>query len=248
MAKRRKTTSGENVFVVATIVLCFLVTLGLSFAFSGDGFLSLAQVFAKSEERSFYLLAIGGYDDMTIARNTAELVKNRGGAGYVLKGEDGNNIEIIFAAYDDSDAADKVLATVEDRSAYLKTIIVKDSTLKWASGDVKTAAKDALCYFDIAFKTLYETSNSLNDNAVSLEEARTRIRVLSTQIGDIKSIFYSKTAGIDSREVTEIKLALITALALLDNVEYSSVVKACSSMRYQIVQLVLCYQALLSNV
>lgn len=210
--------------------------------------MSLAEVFAKSEERSFYLLAIGGYDDITLARNTAELVKNRGGAGYVLKGDEKGGIEIIFAVYDDEGAANNVLNTVEDRSAYLKTITVKDSNLKWASGEVKAAAKDAICYFDVAFKTLYETSNALNDDALSLEEARTQIRVLSTQIEDIKSIFYSRTAGIDSTEITEIKLALITALALLDNVNFASVVKACSSMRYQLVQLVLCYQALMNNI
>ena len=245
--RRRGVQNNENIFVAVTIVLCFLVTFGLAFAFSGRGFLDLAGVFAKSEERTFYMLAIGGYDDMTFARNTAELVKDRGGAGYVVT--DGTNgIEIIIAVYEDRSSAEAVLNTIEDRSAYLKEVAVKKSDFDWCEGELKTAVKDAMTYFDLAFDSLYETSNSLNDNAISLEQAETQKKVLSARIEDLKSNFYSKTGGEGGEQVTEIKLALITTSALLDNIKFDSVSKACSSIRYQLVQLVYCYAALMKSI
>lgn len=238
--------SKENLFVVGVIVLSFVVTLGLSFIFSGKGFLSLAGVFDKEKSQTFYAVTVGGYDDMTLARNTAELIKSRGGAGYVTKnsGDEKQNIEIIYAVYPDKTSAEKVLAALDDRSAYLKEIAVKESTYSWCEGDLKTAVKDAMAYFDLAFGTMYNAANSLNDNVADVDDTKIKIKVLYTQIEDIKSVFYQNTQKVDKPQITEIKLALITALALIDGIEYGSPTKTCASIRYQMVQLVLCYQSL----
>ncbi len=247
--KKPRESSKENLFVVGVIVLCFVVTLGLSFIFSGKGFLSLAEVFGKENTRTFYAVTVGGYDDMTLARSTAELVKSRGGAGYVVRSnEDGkDNIEIVFAIYKDKTSAENVLNTIEDRSAYLKEIVVNEPSYSWCEGDVKTAVLNAMQYFDTAFDVMYLTSNLLNDNAMTVEDAKTKIKVLYTQIEDIKSVFYQNTQDAQKSQITEIKLALITTLALLDNVEYSSTAKCASSIRYQLVQLVYCYKALVQG-
>ena len=68
-----------------------MITLGLSVLFSGGGILS-AFSFGKSSGQTVYAIAVGGYSDMTLARSTSELIKSRGGAGYVLAGDE---IEII---------------------------------------------------------------------------------------------------------------------------------------------------------
>lgn len=240
----------QNLFVVGVIVLCFIVTLGLSFIFSGKGFLSLAGVFGKEKTRTIYAVAVGGYDDMTLARGSAELIRNRGGAGYIRQNadDDNNKIEIIFAVYKDANSAEKVLSSLEDRSAYVQEISIKESNLDWCEGDLKVACQNAMTYFDIAFDEMYDVSNSLNDNAISVGDAKTKIRVLYSHIEDIKSVFYQKVQNQDKPQITEIKLAIITALALLDNVEYGSSAKCASSVRYQIVQLVYCYKSLCANV
>ena len=114
---------------------------------------------------------------------------------------------------------------------------------------MKECVYDALNYFDVAFDTLFATANELNADVISIEDAKTQIRVLTSQIEDIKAVFYEKTQDIDKDEITEIKLALVTALALLDNVDFSkSRALVTSSLRYQLVQLVYCRIALLSNV
>ena len=236
----------ENIVVVCTIALCFVLTLSLCAMFSGNGILG---VFSASEGKggsTVYAITVGGFSDMTLARATSDVIRQRGGAGYVIEGE---SIEIIYAAYPDRESANGVLIALDESSAYIKEINIADSKLKWADSDVKPAVKNALGYYDIAFEVLYETANSLNNNTMNNDDARTKIRVLQSQIDDIKSVFYQNVAGRDSEQITEIKLALITALALLENVKTEgSVANFTSSVRYALVQLVLCRQALMNRI
>lgn len=238
-------TAKENIIVVCTIVLCFMLTLSLCVALSGEGFLS---VFKKSDHsaQTLYAIAVGGYTDITLARNSADIIKDRGGAGYVLQGE---SIEIIFCLYKSEDDASGALATLGDKSAYIKQIEIDAPALDWCDDNVKDVEKGALEYFDIAFDVLYKTSAQLNDGTITTQEAKTQIKVLYAQIEDIKSVFYEKSAECDSNEITETKLALITTLALLDNVDFSlNVARLTASLRYQLVQLCLCRQALTNQI
>lgn len=235
----------ENIIVVCTIVLCFMLTLALCLVLSGEGLLSVFKN-DKSEKCTFYAVATGGYSDITLARNNAELVKQRGGAGYVIAGD---SIELIFAVYKSEDEANSALSALGNRSAYIKKIEIEKGGFKWCKDDLKTAEKEALGYFDLAYDKLFEVSSALNDGKKALEDAKTQIKVLYTQIEDIKSSFYQNTVGCDKDEITQTKLALVTTLALLDNIDWNASLPAVtSSVRYQIVQLVLCRQALMKSI
>lgn len=234
----------ENVLVICAVALCFALTLGLCFAFSGEGILGVFGSAVDGE--SVYAVAVGGYDDITLARTTSELIKSRGGAGYVRK--DGENYEIIYAVYPDSATADRVRAAVGDGSAYVSEIRIPNSKLKWA-GELKDAASDALTYYKTAFDALYECGNDLNTMNADITDVNTRIKVLYGKIEDIKSRFYEKTNSSDLAEVTEIKVALITVLALIDNIEFDGDRAACAaSIRYALTQLALSRSALMERI
>lgn len=231
----------ENIIVVCTIVLCFMLTIGLCSVFSGDGIIGVFSA-GKDGGIEAYALAVGGYSDMTLARNAAELIKGRGGAGYVISGD---SIEIIYAVYPDEESAKKVLVALDESSAYVKKIKINIPKYKWAEGDIKTAVEAAMGYYKISFDSLFNTANALADGSMGVEDARTKMRVLTAQINDIKSAFYQSVSEIDNEDITQIKLALITALALLDNIKTTgSVPQFVSSLRYALVQLVYCRQAL----
>lgn len=96
---------------------------------------------------------------------------------------------------------------------------------------------------------MYEVANDLNADIISVEDAKTQIKVLRAQIEDIKCVFYQNTADCDKVQIGEIKVALATALALIDNVDFAkSRAFVTSSIRYQLVQLTYCRKALMSNV
>lgn len=233
----------DNIIVVCTIVLCIMLTLALCVSFSEGGLLS---VFNKVESKSqtMWAIACKGYSDISTARQSAEMIKSRGGAGYVQSGEE---IEIIYAVYKSEQDAKKVLAGLSDKSLYLKRYDISEGGFKWCKEDIKSAVGEALCYFDVFFDGLYDLSNKLNESKISVEEAKIEIKVLQAQIEDIKSAFYQKTANCNEEQITQIKLALVTTLALLDNVDFSkNDAYATASLRYQLVQGVLCRQALMN--
>lgn len=233
----------DNIIVVCTIVLCIMLTLALCVSFSEGGLLS---VFNKVESKSqtMWAIACKGYSDISTARQSAEMIKSRGGAGYVQSGEE---IEIIYAVYKSEEDAKKVLAGLSDKSLYLKRYDISEGSFKWCKEDVKSAVGEALCYFDVFFDGLYDLSNKLNESKISVEDAKIEIKVLQAQIEDIKSAFYQKTANCNEEQITQIKLALVTTLALLDNVDFSKYdAYATASLRYQLVQGVLCRQALMN--
>lgn len=238
-------TDKENAIVVCTIVLCIMLTLGLCYFLSGEGILNVFS--DKDEGEEVYAVVTGGYRDMTLARSNAELIRNRGGAGYTL--DENGTISVVIAVYRDSDAAQRVLTNLDDSGAYIKTIKVSAGDFRWCDKSFRDDVSGALGYFSTAFDALYNMANKLNENVATLVDAKTQIQVLRTQIEDIKSVFYQKSGNYQNDQVTQIKLALVTTLALIDNIDVSSTtVKAVSSMRYQLVQLVLCRQALMSSI
>ncbi len=226
-----------NGLVVATIVLCFMLTLALSVYIGGDGIVS-AVFREETAGRSFYFICTDGGEDLSVARESADLIKKRGGAGYLLR-EDGN--EIVLAVYKTEDGANEALSAIDYKGCYVKE---KSSTKIEFQNDYSDACSAALNYFDTAFDGLYGLTNSLADGGKSLQEVKTEIGVLYTEIDEIKSEFYEKTKNSTDEEVTSIKLALVTCLALIDGIDAGSFAAALSSLRHQTVQLVCCYVAL----
>lgn len=206
------------------------------------------SVFKKSEipAESVWGIVSGGYSDISVARSSAEMIKSRGGAGYVKSAED---IEIVYAVYKDEESADEVLKKLSMAGLYLIEIKIDAGDLKWCDKDYYDAVEDALTYYDKAFDTLKTCADNLADDKLIIGDVKIKINVLYDQIEKIKSLFYNNVADYDCEQITQIKLALITTLALLDNIEYGNFDAVCiSSLRYQLVQLVLCRQALMRNI
>lgn len=237
----------QNAIVICTIVLCFMITLGLCYLYSGS---SLLQVFAKNNEPTkLYAIASGGYDDITLARQSADMICSRGGAGYVLKDGQNESYEIIFSIYKKKETAESVLGKLGDKSTYIKEMNISAGNMKWCGQDKKEYVNKALGYFDIAFSSLFDVGNEVSKSEITPDDAKVKLEVLATQIDDLKSEFYSRTSQNSAEQITEIKLALVTTLALLDNIEFKSdVAQTSSSIRYQMVQLVLCRQALMNYI
>ena len=234
----------DNIIVVCTIVLCIMLTLALCVSFSEGGLLSVWNK-VESNAQSVWAIACNGYSDMTMARQSADMIKSKGGAGYVLNLD---GIEIIYAVYKSEDEANAVLAKLSDKSLYIKKYDIAKGSFKWCKDDMKSAVESALGYFQIAFDKMFECSDSLNAGSIWIDDAKTAIKVLYTQIEDIKSAFYQNVANSNDERITQIKLGLVTTLALLDNIDFSkSAASVTSSIRYQLVQLVLCRQALMNN-
>ena len=238
-----KRSDRQNALVVSAIALCFMLTLGLSYFLAGEGFL-LAFNQSEADEKC-YLLCAGSYENAELARNAAELVRSRGGAGYVMTKE---RAEVVLAAYKSREDAEKVVESGSaGGGAYILEVPVGEVSVSWAEESLRDAAKSALGYFDIVFDCLYETANGVAEGVLTLLDARTRVAVCRVRVEEMREDFLSRARDESGAECTELKLALVTAVALLENTELADAqgeVKAVSSLRYQCVQLVLCREAL----
>ena len=232
-----------NILAVCAVVLCVMLTLGLCLMLSGQGFIG-AVMFEGVKSESVYFVCSGPYNDIVLARSSAELVKNRGGAGYMLASGD---YELVYAAYSSKADAESVSSGIA--GTYVKQIDIKKSKLKWADKEEKNASLAALEYYDIAFSTLTECADKLNAKQLTLADVKVKTSTLRQQIEDIKSVYSQNTPDDINSKTAEIKLAHMTALALIDNLTLNSGdASALSSLRYATVQLVLSRQALMDKI
>lgn len=236
-------TDKQNALVVAAVALCFMLTLALCRLLDGEGFL---LAFEKSDESvKCYLLCGGEYEDIALARAAADVVKSRGGAGYVIVGE---RCEVVLAAYPDEETA---LSVAEGGGAgegtYVKAVTVGEASADWAEGELRTATETALGYFDVVFDCLYAAANGIESGKMTPADARNSVTAMRERTDDMRAAYNAAAYGVTDPRCTEVKLALVTAVALLDNAEPDAshgAVKIASSLRYQCVQLVLCREAL----
>lgn len=233
----------SNALAICAAVLCVMMTIGLAFALSGKGIIG-AMLFEGVDGESVYFVCSGPYDDLALAKSSAELAKSRGGAGYVISGD--GSCEIALSAYASEGEATSVSNAIA--GSYVKRIDIKKSRLKWADDGVKSATLAALDYYRFAFSGLNECANGLNSQALNIDDVKIKIDVLYEQIGDIKSTYCNNVQDESDQRIVSVKVAIVTALALLDNLTLNlGDAKALSSLRYAAIQLALSRQALMQN-
>jgi hypothetical protein len=136
-----------------------------------------------------------------------------------------------------------VLEKTSDEGLFVRPITIKPIELNIKDKALKKSVEDALTYFDLAFDTMYKLSNDLADERITIDDVNVKIRTLYAQIEDIKSVFYAQTQDCALDSITEIKLCLVTCLAIIDGVEIGDMASTLSSLRRQTVQLVFCRSA-----
>ena len=168
-----KKSDRQNALAVAAVALCFMLTLGLTYFLGGEGFLA---AFNQSEaEVKRYLLCGGAYESAELARSAAELVKSRGGAGYVLLGD---SAEVVLSVYASEEEAEGVLAGGSaGAGAYIKEVAVGEVSVEWAPKELREDAERALGYFDIAFECLSECADGIETSTLTLADVATRVAV-----------------------------------------------------------------------
>lgn len=238
---RKKNRRGDNGVVIATVIVAVLFVVAVGYLIGGNNLVS--SVFQKEikDDTVYYFLTTDTFDDVNIAKQNALIIRQRGGAGYVDMRE-GNRI--ILSVYPSEQSAKSVLEKMGDNSIEVSAITIPSIKINMKNKALNTASEKALEYFDIAFEGIYNMSNSLADSTSSIEDIKVQTSVLRSQIDDLKSLFYENTKESDLNEITEIKVALVTCIAIIDGIEITDYASTLSSLRRQAVQLVYCHQAL----
>ena len=211
-----------------------MLTLGLAYLLGGEGFL-LAFNQSDADEKC-YLLCGGAYENVELAREAAELVKTRGGAGYVIVGEE---CEVVLAAYLTLEDAENVLdGGGGGTGAYLKEVPVGAFDTAALGDDIADETESALGYFSLTFDCFTSAADGLSAGTLTASDVRIRLAVCRARVEELHTAFSDAAREVSDARATE----LIDNVTAADMYGSAAVI---SSLRYQSVQLALCREALL---
>ena len=224
-----------NALAISAIVLCFMITIGLAGLLNGGGFLSALSW--NNEGITYYALSNGSYDNLVLARTNASVVRERGGAGFVLS-KDGV-YHLLLSTYRDKTEAEKVLAK-QSAGSYLVELFVPSYDSSWCKADEKNVVNSAAGSFHTAISALYEIGNDLSEGELAVDDAANKLMV---EIGKVEvaktNLTNALTTVCDKRLNLESSInSMITLLnSLYNNRETAS--SFVSSIRYTSISLIL---------
>ncbi|MGN0796395.1 MAG: hypothetical protein ACI4MT_05540 [Christensenellales bacterium] len=185
--KRQKRIQKGGIFVVIIVTLSFIVTVAACGIYNGG--IMKGIVLGESGGR-YYLLSMGTFDDITLARQEGALNKKQGGAGYVLKY--GDKYHIIAAIYDNESDAEKVQSKQRETTEIIGTALQKFSGMaKWHKQGENAVSVIASC-----FDTLADIIVKRVDNEISVNESKSKLLLMIGKISRIQSEF-EKVADTD---------------------------------------------------
>ncbi|HRR89501.1 MAG TPA: hypothetical protein P5161_01815 [Eubacteriales bacterium] len=227
---------------VAAVVLAFMITLLAADLLGGAAILNTVMS-EGGAEKSYYIVAIGGYQSYNLAKEDAELFRGMGAAGFIAR--EGEEFFVALSAYASKADADSVAG--KNSGATVKEITLPLPELKGISD--KSAAEEALKYFEKAFAAFSAVAHKIDAGELGIDEAKNKIKALYDEIENIKRDFEQKTASDTSSAATEIKLAIITVLGISKNVldgGFNPVALA-ADLRYYSVQILILHKKLLQS-
>lgn len=226
--KKRHIDKG-NVLAVLVIVLCFMLTITLAGLLNGGGLLSALSW--KEDGKTFYAISSGAYTDILLAKNDADVARDRGGAGFIMKKDD--SFHLLLNVYKSKKNAENVLKGLSSGS-YVVTIDVPKYVCSWCEGDQKKMVLTFMNFLDEAFDKLYTISNQLDTKQISkyqgIEETKTLLHQAEFYQTKFKNVMNNQTC--DDRWKFESFVS--TVVSYFDAMQDSarSVVSLSPSLRY----------------
>ena len=140
--KKRQRVQSGGVFVVIIVVLSFAVTV-LACGILNGGIMK--GIVLGESNNTFYLLSMGDYDDLTLAKQASVTNKKQGGAGYVLNYC--GKYRLIASIYRNRADAEKVQSKQQESAEIIEATLQKFSGLEsWHSQGEKALDGIVKCY------------------------------------------------------------------------------------------------------
>ena len=224
-----------NALAISAIVLCFMITIGMAGLLNGGGFLSALSW--NNEGVTYYALSNGCYDNLVLARTNATMVRERGGAGFVLS-RDGV-YHLLLSNYSDKNEAEKVLAK-QSADAYIVELYVPSYDDTWCSAEEKEAVQKTVDSFHTAISALYETGNGLGESKLSVDDAANKLMVEIGKVEVAQSNLEKALTTTGDRRLN-LESSINSMLALLTSLynNRESVASFLASIRYTSISLIL---------
>ena len=214
--KEKKFSKGKTILLTAMItLLAFSLTLVAADIIGSGGIALYTSLFTqkKSDVSLYYAVYATHSTDMSVSYKNAAVVREEGGAGYVMK--QGEEYYVILNVYDDEESAKRV----SERKANYGIIELKVYDFDVEKQPSLSSAEMAKDLYREAYKTLYQAANDLASGKYAKEDMKREISSCKQKVTAVEDAYVEKTAGITDTPAIEFKVILAEIRSAFENLE-----------------------------
>lgn len=225
--RRKKVHSGKSKYHSrfskrSTVVLTAMITL-LAFSFtifladllgSGSGIGLYSSIFRKkSRSTTYYAVYATHSADMSVQYKNASVIREEGGAGYVMK--EGEEYYVILNVYRD-EASAKAVSERKANYGLLEIEIYDFDTKKQPSLVVAESCKEI---YQEAYNALYESANNLASGKYRKEDMKRALLSAKEKVTSVENSYAERITGTEDTCCIEYKVILAEIRSAFENLE-----------------------------
>ena len=219
--KHKRKSRAKGFFLTAMITLfCFSATLFAADLLSGgSGIAAYASLFTKKQKNEgsvFYAVYATHDSDMGVSYKNASVIRQEGGAGYVMKR--GEEYYVILNAYAEKSNAEKV-ASRQANYGITEIAVPSHSAKKNSSLLLAEKYKDL---YKEAYETLYQAANDLAGNRYGEEDMKRVLRNFKERLLIAEANYAEDIRGKEDTPTIEFKVCLAEFRSAFENLLESS--------------------------
>ena len=215
--KKKGRLSGGSAILLTVMItlLAFSLTLFTADLIgSGSGLRLYASLFQKaSKTTSYYALYATHSEDMSVAYKNATVIREEGGAGYVMK--EGDEYYVVLNVYAEESDAKKI---AERKSNYgVLEIVVHDFNVKKQPS--LSAAENTKDVYKEAYLALYEAANDLASGKYGKQDMLRALLASKEKVIAVEKNYAESIKGSEDSCAIEYKVILAEIRSAFENLE-----------------------------
>ena len=203
---------------VMIVILCFSLTVVSADILSGgELFEGVAAAFKTlTDVPVYYAVDLGSYPDITTAREAAELFRQQGAGGFLIKDSE---YHIIAAVYKERSEAETIVAKLINNGLRGSVYEIEGDDINYKKfGEIGIEIETAIDWCGELYSRMYQLSNSLDKEEITENEAKITLSALYAEAVTVKDTLITKTLSYSSDEnVLKVRSLIIACAAVLEN-------------------------------
>ena len=213
---KRKFSKGKTILLTVMItLLAFSLSLVAADILGNGGIRLYTSLFNKNKTGvvTYYAVYATHSTDMSVSYKNASVVREEGGAGYVMK--EGDEYYVVLNIYDDEENAKRV----SERKANYGIIELEVYDFDVEKQPSLADAEIGKDLYREAYLTLYQAANDLASGKYAKEDMKRALASTKQKVTTVENAYSEKVTGITDTPAIEFKVMLAEIRSSFENLE-----------------------------